>query len=72
MDVLQQFKQRVEDALTRLKMTPSELGKLALGDPGFVFGLRAGRSPQMRTVMKVDTFIQERDAARKAQSNEAA
>ena len=38
-------------------MSPSAFGYQALGDFGFVRGLRAGRSPRLKTVERVQTWM---------------
>jgi 2,4-dienoyl-CoA reductase-like NADH-dependent reductase (Old Yellow Enzyme family) len=61
MDIIK-FSQAVEEAIKTKGMTPTQFGRAVLKDPGFVFGLRNGRSPTLRTVEKVMQFI-EKDAA---------
>jgi hypothetical protein len=39
----------IESFLTEARMTPTAFGRDALGDPGFVFGLRAGRDCRRST-----------------------
>ncbi len=56
MDITQ-FSQAVEEAIKSKGMTPTQFGRAALKDPGFVFGLRNGRSPTLRTVERVISFI---------------
>jgi sulfate adenylyltransferase subunit 2 len=59
-----------EDFLTEidtfLKLTgtePTVLGKQAMGDPNFVFDLRKGRSPSVRTIDKIKSWIVQQTAA---------
>lgn len=55
------FLQRIEAFLVEANITPTAFGKRALGDPTFVFELRAGRQPRLDTAERVDGFmIQER------------
>ena len=44
-------------------MKPSRFGFEALGDYGFVRGLRAGRSPRLATVERVAAWMDAYDAA---------
>lgn len=53
MDAFTQFKTEVTVFLKNTGMSPSALGRLALNDAGFVFNLREGRAPSLRTVQKV-------------------
>lgn len=68
MNLLQEFRDRVEGFLARSGMAPSTFGAEACNDRGFVFGLRAGRSPHLKTVEKVEAYI----AAKESETNEAA
>lgn len=43
--------------LARTGMAPTRLGRLALGDPGFVAGVRAGRKVYGETAAKVRVFM---------------
>lgn len=38
-------------------MPPTTLGKVALGDPGFVAGLRSARDPRQSTIERVDEWM---------------
>jgi AMP nucleosidase len=50
---------RIETFLTASGMTATEFGKKALKDPKLIFDLRDGkRSPSLRTVEKINAFIQ--------------
>lgn len=49
---------RVARFLKRHGMKPTKFGRLALKDPGFVRGLNEGRSPTMRTVERLETFME--------------
>jgi sulfate adenylyltransferase subunit 2 len=52
-----QFLADINRFLLETKSDPTALGKLALGDPNFVFDLRKGRSPSTRTMDKVRDWI---------------
>lgn len=58
---LQVFSEEVEKYLARTKLKPTAFGVAAVGDPNFVFELRAGREPRIGTIDKVRQFL--RDAA---------
>jgi predicted transcriptional regulator len=68
MSQLEAFRNEVEAFLARSKMSPTQFGKDALGDPSFVFNLRGSRSPNLATVDKVLGFIRSKEP----QSAEAA
>ncbi len=51
----------VEAFLKRHDMKPTTLGRLAKGDPNFVFDLRAGREGRSSTEATVRDFMNERD-----------
>lgn len=68
MSLLQSFRDRVEGFLSRTGMAPSRFGDEACNDRRFVFDLRDGRSPGLKTIDKVDAYM----AAKKAQSERAA
>lgn len=70
MSLLQTFRNRVEAFLARTGMAPSRLGDAACNDPNFVFDLRAGRSPHLRTIEKVEAYMAAKDA--EAASRQAA
>lgn len=53
-----EFRESVEAFLRETKTKPTTFGKLVLGDPGFVFGLRAGRVPSLSTAEKVKGFME--------------
>jgi hypothetical protein len=42
----------IESFLEEARMTPTAFGRDALGDPGFVFGLRSGRECRRSTVTR--------------------
>jgi len=47
----------IEAFLADARMTPTAFGRLALGDPGFVFGLRAGRDCRRSTAERARAQI---------------
>lgn len=49
----------VERWLKRNGIAAAKFGMLALGDPGLVFNLRAGRDPSSKTVARIRAFMQE-------------
>lgn len=55
---------RVERYLRRSGMPPTRFGRLALGDPCFVFDLRRGREPRPSTAARVLAFLEGRDRGR--------
>jgi hypothetical protein len=56
------FKAEVEVFLIRHDMKPAAFGALALKDPKFVFDLRKGRSPSMKTIDRVRRFMADHEA----------
>ena len=71
----EQFLAEIEAFLLATGMDATKLGKEALNDPNFVFGLRKGRSPSARTIDKVRTYLDEhrpRPASKKAASGSGA
>lgn len=47
----------VERWLKRRDVAAAKFGMLALGDPGLVFNLRAGRDPSSKTVARIRAFM---------------
>jgi hypothetical protein len=58
-----QLRADVEAYLAETGMKPTTFGRLALGDPNFVFDLRKNRSPSLKLAEKVYDFMRERRAA---------
>ena len=52
------FERRISAFLRDTGMSPSELGKRAVGDPSFWGDLRRGRSPRRVTVERVLAFME--------------
>ena len=50
--------QRIEQHLKSTSTPPTRFGRDALGDPKFVFQLRAGREPRAVTVSRVLAYIE--------------
>lgn len=48
---------RIEAYLNRTGMRPSEFGRRAVRDGLFVAQLRSGRRPRLRTVARVEAFL---------------
>jgi len=59
-----ELRRRIELYLRRTKIAPSRFGLEALGDPGFVFGLRAGRAVREKTAGRVHAWLDEKDPKR--------
>ncbi len=49
--------ERIEKHLKETHMSPSRFGRRAVGDPRFVMDLRAGRRPRLRTLRKVEGYL---------------
>ena len=49
----------VEKYLAVHQVSPARFGREAMGDPRFVFDLRAGREPRARTVHRVRAFLEQ-------------
>ena len=58
-----QFREQVEAFLKANRVTATDFGRQAVGDPSFVLNLRRGRSPKLVTVDKVLAFIAQCEAA---------
>lgn len=54
---------QVEKYLKSSGMPPSRFGRQSLGDPRFVFDLRAGREPRPKTEVRVRSFIDRKRAS---------
>jgi hypothetical protein len=57
------FLSTLEQFLRDSGLTASKFGDLAMGDPGFVAGIRNGRSPTLKTVDRVNAWMAEYRAA---------
>jgi predicted transcriptional regulator len=64
--MLEKFKSEVEAFLEETGITPSRLGREALKDPCFVFGLRKGTDPRAGTIEKVQGTMRELRKASRA------
>jgi hypothetical protein len=60
------FIAQVEAFLKRTGFKPTEFGRQAVGDSGFVLNLRRGRSPTLATADKVLAFIARLEAEEQA------
>jgi hypothetical protein len=60
------FLDEIDAFLNRSGMTASAFGRQAVNDPNFVWDLRNGRSPNLRLVGQVQSFIAGQDAQRPA------
>ena len=54
----EQFERHVAVFLRRSRLTPSEFGALAVGDPKFLGDVRRGRSPRLTTADRVLAFME--------------
>ena len=64
MSQLEAFRSEVESFLDRAKISATQFGKEAVGDPSFVPDLRGGRAPSLATVDKVFAFIRSKEPVR--------
>jgi hypothetical protein len=48
----------VEKFLKNSNTPPARFGREAMGDPRFVFYLRNGREPRLRTIKRVRAFLE--------------
>ena len=55
------FRASIDHFLERTGMSQSQFGRRAVGDPGFVRQIRAGRSPTMRVAQRVIAFMNRPD-----------
>lgn len=56
--LLETFRDEIEAFLAKSGMSPTALGKTALGDPTFVIEMRAGRVPGLDVVQRVHEFME--------------
>lgn len=64
----EEFLARIEAFLKERRMSPTRFGREAVADPSFVFTLRTGRSPGLKTAERVLAFM----AAKPEQEGQAA
>ena len=57
MDLLKDFTEELAAFLAATGITPSGLGRRALGDPNFVTELSQGRAPNLRTIARARAFM---------------
>lgn len=50
-------------ACEQSKLKPTTFGRIAMGDPCFVFDMRRGRNPRAQTVEKLRRFLERLEAA---------
>ena len=55
---------RIERYLKTTRTPPTRFGRLATGDPNFVFDLRDGRDPRTSTVCRVNAWLDQAERAR--------
>ncbi len=48
---------RIERYLRRTRMKPALFGRAAVNDPRFVFDLRLGREPRIKTMRRVHAWL---------------
>ena len=53
---------RIERYLRRTKMKPAVFGRAAVRDPRFVFDLRMGREPRIKTMRRVHAWLDDHGA----------
>ncbi|MGZ8349012.1 MAG: hypothetical protein ACXWU2_03195 [Allosphingosinicella sp.] len=58
---MMQILRRIEIYLAREAMTPTRLGREAMGDPRFVYDLRNGRGLRPRSAAKVAACLAQRE-----------
>lgn len=63
MMTVEQFRTQVEVFLGESGMAPTRFGRDAVGDPNFVFQIRAGRAPGLRLAERALAFIAARRAS---------
>lgn len=63
MSEIDKFKNMVEAFILARDMTPTSFGKKYVGDPLFVFQLREGREPRVKTRKRVLDAIKSDDGA---------
>ena len=51
----------IEAFLEETGMEPSTFGRTVLSDPNFVFELRAGRSPNTRTLDRIGAYLSSKE-----------
>ncbi len=54
----QEFLSHIDEFLKSTGMTASAFGRAAVNDPNLVGDLRAGRMPNLRTLARVNDFMQ--------------
>lgn len=54
---------RIERYLKAQRLPPTRFGRDAVGDPSFVFNLRDGREPRLRTVERVVAYLDAHEGA---------
>lgn len=57
---------KIEKFLRSTDMPPATFGRLAIGDPRFVFDLRRGREPRRTMEQRVEHFMNEYRESRHA------
>jgi hypothetical protein len=58
--------ERIDAHLNRTGLSPTRLGRDAMGDPRIVFDLRAGRKPRPETERRLLAWLETRCASREA------
>jgi len=56
------LQRRIEAYLRRTGTSPTRFGRETVGDPRFVWDLRRGREPRLRTVQRVSAWLDRREA----------
>jgi len=66
------FLSEIEAFLARQRAAPSTFGRGAVGDPNFVWELRAGRAPSLRLVDRAREYMRTASTARGRAAHAAA
>lgn len=56
--------QKVEQHIKATRMPPTRFGRECVGDPRFVFDLRAGREPRSATIERVVRYLERQKIVR--------
>lgn len=63
MIMIDEFRREIDGFLERTGMSPTQFGREALRDPGFVHQIRAGRNPTLKVVQRVTDFMNRASAS---------
>lgn len=71
MTMQESFTAEIVAFLAKHDLEPATFGRQALNDPNFVSDLRAGRSPNLRTIERVREFIDSYPASKERRADQA-